>query len=94
MARIEAVERIAHAMVCDNTTCDVMVPMRGPTSKPTGYYVDLARVTDQNVWRKTPETLFFHNKDCMIDALQYQFSALTDERVFDVEHPKPRSHPS
>jgi hypothetical protein len=70
MARIEAVERVAHGLACDTNGCDVIVPVRNPTSKCEGYYVTVERVTEA-LNHYITEELFFHSKDCMLATLTY-----------------------
>ena len=78
MARIEARELVAYGMTCDNTGCEVVVPVRNATSTPMGYYIKGMRVTEYgNRWSTGQDCLYFCTKEHMLDALQWQFSALT-----------------
>lgn len=89
MARHEAVELVAHGLSCDNRSCRKLFPARNAQSKVPGYYIDAERVTDAHVHRVNPVQLFFCSKECMLTAMQWQFSSLVNLRVGD----RPRSDP-
>jgi hypothetical protein len=80
MAKVEGVRLVAHGMLCDAATCEVILPMQSTVSRPPGYYVVMRRVTEANHEDETDE-LFFHTKDCMLEALKWQASALMHRRL-------------
>lgn len=77
MARIEAVERVAHGWFCGGIGCDVLIPVRNATSKAPGFYINIERVSHL---RKDPTNtdvsgeIFFHNKECMLRSLKWGLS--------------------
>lgn len=89
MGKIKAKELVAHGWSCDDLTCDTVTPVRNSESRAPGYYIDIERVTDGMVRRVNRDQLFFCSKECMLNALEFQFSSMTDVRV----GPLPRSVP-
>lgn len=77
MSRVNAVELVAHGVKCDGINCDVLIPVRNTHSMPTGFYLDLVRVTYEGNQYATPEQLFFHDKTCMLATLEFSLSSLT-----------------
>jgi hypothetical protein len=49
--------------------------------KPNGFYLDLRKVTGEKYRYhvKTPETVYFCTKECLIDGLKYGISHMTEE---------------
>lgn len=88
MGKVKAVELVAYGYKCDAAACEVLIPVRNESSpKPVGFYVTITRVTGIKNEYKTPEELFFHSKTCLLVAMNYQLSSLTNEVV-----PRTRIH--
>jgi hypothetical protein len=81
MSRVKAVELVATGLQCDRVGCEVLTPTRNESSMSTpGFYFPaggLVRVTDHGNVRTNPEELFFHSKECLLDAMKWQLSSLT-----------------
>jgi hypothetical protein len=75
--KITAVERIAHGVMCDR--CESITPVANEASRAKGYYVKLWRVTEYHEY--VSEELFFDTKECMLEALRWQTSAMTTTKV-------------
>jgi hypothetical protein len=51
--------------------------------KPNGFYIDLLKVTGEKYphHAKTPESVFYCTKECLIDGLQYGISHIVQDTV-------------
>lgn len=75
MGRVKAVELVAHGVQCDRAGCSTLTPVRSEQSRPPGYYVTVARVTEgsKRYFRRSSE-LYFCAKECLLESMKWDLS--------------------
>jgi hypothetical protein len=73
------VKTTSYGYRCDN--CDELIeaPSDRLEDRPTGYYLQVERITG-TLNRYISEILFFHSKECLLNAMQFKLSHLMERR--------------
>jgi hypothetical protein len=69
--------------VCDRCENRVVADSAFEADKPNGFFLDLRKVSGEKYryHEKTPETVFFCTKECLIDGLQYGISHMVEKTI-------------
>lgn len=72
-----ATKIVEYAFVCDDCGNRVQAASHEPKDMPTGYHLHVRRVTDRH-HHSVSGPLFFCTKDCLINAMRFRISHLTE----------------